>query len=95
MEIDIRQLTSNEGVQLCESLLKSHFISKGYSETDVAMILDNIEITLRRRCLLFPSIHTTQPIMYVMPILFTCWFVGQSYIFENRSHLSAIGLLAH
>lgn len=42
-----------------------------------------------------PSIHTTQLIMYVMPILFTCCFVGQSYIFGNRSHLSAIGLLAH
>lgn len=49
LEIDIQQLTSNEGVNLCSSLLKSHFISKGYSETDVEMILDDIEITLKRK----------------------------------------------
>ena len=49
LEIDIQQLTSDEGVDLCLSLLKSHFISKGYSETDVEMILDEIEITLKRK----------------------------------------------
>ena len=38
LEIDIQQLTSNEGVNLCSSLLKSHVISKGYSETDVRII---------------------------------------------------------
>ena len=50
LEIDIQQLTSDEGVNLCSSLLKSHFISKGYSETDVEKLLDDIEITLKRKC---------------------------------------------
>lgn len=50
LESDIQQLTSDEGVNLCSSLLKSHFISKGYSETDVEKLLDDIEITLKRKC---------------------------------------------
>ena len=50
LEIDIRQLTSDEGVNLCSSLLKTHYISQGYSEKDVELLLDDIEIILRRRC---------------------------------------------
>lgn len=49
LEIDIQQLTSDEGVNLCSSLLKSHFLSKGYSVADVKMLLNDIEITLKRR----------------------------------------------
>lgn len=49
LEIDIQQLISDEGVKLCESLLKSHFISKCYSEADVEMLLDDIEIVIRRK----------------------------------------------
>lgn len=49
LEIDIQQLASGDGVNLCSSLLKSHYISKGYSEADVEMLLDDIEITLKRK----------------------------------------------
>ncbi len=49
LEIDIQQLTSDEGAKLCEALLKSHYISKGYSEADVEMLMDDIEITLKWR----------------------------------------------
>lgn len=50
LELDILQLNSEEGVKLCESLLKSHYISKGYSESDVEILLDDIEITVKRKC---------------------------------------------
>ena len=50
LKLDIQQLTSDEGVELCESLLKSHFIAKGYSESDAETLLDDIEITLSRKC---------------------------------------------
>lgn len=49
LELDIQRLTSDEGVKLCESLLKSHFISKGYSEADVELLLDDIEIILKQK----------------------------------------------
>ena len=49
LEIDIQQLASDEGVNLCSSLLKSHFLSKGYSEADVEMLLDDVEIILKRK----------------------------------------------
>ncbi|MGN0033645.1 MAG: hypothetical protein ACI358_07730, partial [Candidatus Limimorpha sp.] len=49
LEIDIQQLASDEGVNLCQSLLKSHFISKGYSETDVNFLLGDMEIVIRRK----------------------------------------------
>lgn len=49
MELDIQHLISDDGVKLCESLLKSHFVSKGYSEADVDVLLDDIEIIVRRK----------------------------------------------
>lgn len=55
LELDILQLTSDEGAKLCASLLKSHFISKGYSETDMEMLLDDIEITIKRRRDIMPT----------------------------------------
>lgn len=55
MELDIQQLTSEEGIKLCESLLKSHFMSKGYSETEVCGLLDNINIVLSRKCNNIPN----------------------------------------
>ena len=50
MQQDIQLLVSDVGVTVCESLLKSHLISNGYSETDAEMLLDGIEIVLRRKC---------------------------------------------
>ena len=48
-------MTSEEGIKLCESLLKSHFMSKGYSETEVCGLLDNINIVLSRKCNNIPN----------------------------------------
>lgn len=49
MEQDIHQLTSEDGVKLCESLLKSHLTSKGYSDEDVNALLGDMEIVIRRK----------------------------------------------
>ena len=49
MKLEIQQLTSDDGERLCKSLLKSHFVSKGYTDDDVNTILDEIEIAIRRK----------------------------------------------
>ncbi|MBO5025660.1 MAG: type I restriction enzyme HsdR N-terminal domain-containing protein [Bacteroidaceae bacterium] len=49
IELDTQQLLSDDGVKLCETLLKSHFASKGYSEADVEILMNDIEIVLRRK----------------------------------------------
>lgn len=50
LDADIQYLTSDEGEKFCKYLLKSHYISKGYSEADVEILIDNIDISLRRKC---------------------------------------------
>ena len=89
MEIDIQQLTSIEGVKLCKSLLKSHFVSKGYSETDVAMILDNIEITLRRRCQQIQQASLVD-LASTMPVLSTN--KSKSYKEEQKFSINGKGI---
>ncbi|MGN0189148.1 MAG: type I restriction endonuclease [Candidatus Cryptobacteroides sp.] len=50
LKLEIHQLaSSDEGAKLCKSLLKSHFISKSYSDADVEMLLGDIEISLIRK----------------------------------------------
>ncbi|MCD8236572.1 MAG: type I restriction enzyme HsdR N-terminal domain-containing protein [Prevotellaceae bacterium] len=49
IEFETQQLLSDDGVKLCETLLKSHFASKGYSEADVEILMNDIEIVLRRK----------------------------------------------
>lgn len=49
IKLEIQQLTSDDGERLCKSLLKSHFVSKGYTDDDVNTILDTIEIAIRRK----------------------------------------------
>lgn len=61
LKLDRQKLLSNEGCKLCESLLRTHFLSKGYTEDNVNTILDNIEIVLRNKeqPTQLESIHTT------------------------------------
>ena len=49
IELDTQQLLSDDGVKLCETLLKSHFASKGYSEADVEILMNDVEVVLRRK----------------------------------------------
>ena len=72
MEIDIQQLTSIEGVKLCKSLLKSHFVSKGYSDEDVNALLDDLEIVIRRKCYNAP-IATLTEIKNEVPTVIDVW----------------------
>lgn len=46
---DIKMLTSDEGSNLCVDLLKSHFLSIGYTEADSDSIFNDIEIVIRRK----------------------------------------------
>lgn len=61
LKLDRQKLLSNEGCKLCESLLRTHFLSKGYTEDNINTILDNIEIVLRNKeqSAQLESIHTT------------------------------------
>lgn len=59
IEFDIQQLLSDDGVILCESLLRSHFVAKGYSEADVDVLLNDIEIVLRQKCHIVPTASTS------------------------------------
>ena len=70
MKLEIQQLTSDDGERLCKSLLKSHFVSKGYTDDDVNTILDEIEIAIRRKN---DNIPITKPVetYYQEPALTT------------------------
>lgn len=49
LEKDVQLLLSEEGKTLCNELLRTYFISKGYSQPDIDAVLGDIEIVVKRK----------------------------------------------